>query len=101
MPVRGREQVDPRLWPRGRRLVLIKRLSSNPNGAGCQNSDSALEHASALAENLVRDARVCQGRQGRLLLPKRAEVQDEVRVWGVKNRFARGETVILRAKREF
>ena len=31
------------------------------------------------AENLVRDARVCQGRQGRLLLPKRAEVQREVR----------------------
>ena len=28
---------------------------------------------------LVRDARVCQGRQGRLLLPKRAEVQNEVR----------------------
>ena len=24
-----------------------------------------------LAENLVRDARVCQGRQGRLLFPKR------------------------------
>ena len=26
-------------------------------------------------KTLVRDARVCQGRQGRLLLPKRAEVQ--------------------------
>jgi hypothetical protein len=35
--------------------------------------------ASPLAENLVRDARVCQGRQGRLLLSKRAEVQHEVR----------------------
>jgi hypothetical protein len=33
----------------------------------------------SLAENLVRDARVRQGRQGRLLLPERAEVQDEVR----------------------
>ncbi len=32
-----------------------------------------------LAETLVRDARVCQGRQGRLLLPKRAEVQIKVR----------------------
>ena len=31
------------------------------------------------AENLVRDARVCQGRQGRLLLPKRGQVQVEVR----------------------
>src|SRR5438552_17881131 len=28
---------------------------------------------------MVRDARLCQGRQGRLLLSKRAEVQDEVR----------------------
>src|SRR5207253_9896244 len=32
-----------------------------------------------LADNLVRDARVCEGRQGRLLLPERAEVQNEVR----------------------
>src|SRR5215217_6674811 len=37
------------------------------------------ERAGPLAENLVRDARVCQRRQGRLLLPKRAEVQLEVR----------------------
>jgi hypothetical protein len=33
----------------------------------------------ALADYLVRDARVCQEWQGRLLLPKRAEVQGEVR----------------------
>ena len=31
-----------------------------------------------LTENLVRDARVCKGRQGRLLLPECAEVQNEV-----------------------
>src|ERR671917_2200184 len=38
------------------------------------------KRASPLAENLVRDARVCQqGRQGPLLLPKRAQVQLEVR----------------------
>src|SRR5437879_7603675 len=37
------------------------------------------QRASPLAETLVRDARVCQGRQCRLLLPKRAEVQNEVR----------------------
>src|SRR3989442_3850940 len=37
------------------------------------------QRASPLAENLVRDARVRQGRQCRLLLPKRAQVQDEVR----------------------
>ena len=41
--------------------------------------DHQSQRASPLAENLVRDARVCQGRQGRLLLPKRAEVQLEVR----------------------
>jgi hypothetical protein len=39
----------------------------------------AIIKASARAENVVRHARVCQGRQGRLLLPKRAEVQNEVR----------------------
>src|ERR1700704_5740534 len=37
------------------------------------------QRASPLAETLVRDARVCQGRQRRLLLPKRTEVQNEVR----------------------
>ena len=44
-------------------------------------NESELEHARAspLAENLVRDARVCQGRQGRLLFHKRAQVQLEVR----------------------
>src|SRR6266705_5747010 len=40
---------------------------------------SSKPRASPLAEDLVRDARVYQGRQGRLLLPKRAEVQDAVR----------------------
>src|SRR5205807_2910134 len=37
------------------------------------------QRASPLAETLVRNARVCQGRQCRLPLPNRAEVQDEVR----------------------
>jgi hypothetical protein len=38
------------------------------------------ERTRALAEDLVRDARVCQqGRQGSLLLPERREVQREVR----------------------
>src|SRR5215207_5141155 len=41
--------------------------------------DRQNQRARPLAENLVRDARVCQGRQGRLLLPKRGEVQLEVR----------------------
>src|SRR5213078_3044462 len=40
------------------------------------------QRARPLAENLVRDASVRQGRQCRLLLPKRAQVQGEVRdVW--------------------
>ena len=38
-----------------------------------------VSHAPAYAEDVVRDARVCQGRQGRLLLSKRGEVQVEVR----------------------
>src|SRR5205823_3346904 len=37
------------------------------------------QRASPLTANLVRDARVCKGRQGRLPLPKRAEIQNEVR----------------------
>ncbi len=36
------------------------------------------------AEDLVRDARLCQGRQDRLLLPTRGEVQDEVRDAGLQ-----------------
>src|SRR5437870_12145368 len=46
--------------------------------------DHQSERASPHAENLVRDARVCQGRRGRLLLPTRAEVQDEVRDVGLQ-----------------
>src|SRR5688572_22614518 len=47
---------------------------------GQRRGDLMTQRASPLAENLVRDARVCQGgRQGRLLLPERAEVQLEVR----------------------
>ncbi len=42
--------------------------------------------AGPLAQNLVRHARVRQGRQGRLLLPERAEVQDEVRDVGFSDK---------------
>src|SRR6266481_5604971 len=45
-------------------------------GARAEKADGESE---VLAENLVRDARVRQGRQCRLLLPKRAQVQGEVR----------------------
>jgi hypothetical protein len=41
--------------------------------------DHQSQRAGPLAENLVRRARVCPGWQGRLLLPKRGEVQIEVR----------------------
>src|SRR5439155_1159668 len=50
---------------------------SRPGRAAPCNHQS--QRAGPLAEDLVRDARVCQGRQGGLLLPKRAEVQGEVR----------------------
>src|SRR5207248_2054486 len=50
--------------------------SRHGQAASC---DHQSQRASPLAETLVRDARLCQGRQRRLLLPKRAEVQDEVR----------------------
>ena len=52
----------------------------------------AIVRASApilVTKTLVRDACLCQGGQGRLLLPERAEVQDEV----LDNRFhARGKS---------
>src|SRR5437879_966642 len=41
--------------------------------------DRQSHRAGPVAESLVRDARVCQGRQRRLLFPRRSEVQDEVR----------------------
>src|SRR5207244_3752161 len=50
-----------------------------PNGNTYVVAYTLSLHGSPLGETLVRDARVCQERQGRLLLPKRAEVQDEVR----------------------
>src|SRR5438093_140115 len=66
-----------------RRPWSAARSTRAPGTGGCTRSPlapgSAHNRASPLAENLVRDARVCQGRQGRLLLPKRAEVQNEVR----------------------
>ena len=37
------------------------------------------QRARTLAENLVRNARLCQGRQGGLLLPKCTEIQNEIR----------------------
>ena len=42
--------------------------------------------AGPLAENLVRDARVCQGRQDRLLLPERGEVQSRYATLGFSDR---------------
>jgi hypothetical protein len=53
-------------------------------GAGSRHSRTAPRNhqgngAEPLAEDLIRHARVCQGRKGRLLLPERGEVQVEVR----------------------
>jgi hypothetical protein len=58
------------------------RIGRAQRAPSCENKG----RASPLAENLVRDARVCQGRQGRLLLPKRAEVQIEVRDVGFSDK---------------
>src|SRR5713226_8944977 len=61
------------MWPRAAARARTRRTGQAPP---CYHQS---QRASPLAETLVRDARVCQGRQGRLLLPKRAEVQHEVR----------------------
>src|SRR5439155_8020577 len=52
-------------------------LGSGYGQAGPRDRQS--QRARPLPEALVRDARVLQGRQGRLLLPRRAEVQEQVR----------------------
>jgi len=44
-----------------------------------QVQKEALTVVSPLAETLVRDARICKGRQDSLLLPEHGEIQDEVR----------------------
>src|SRR5713226_2571894 len=61
------------MWPRAAARARTRRTGQAPP---CYHQS---QRAGPLAETLVRDARVCQGRQGRLLLPKRAEVQHEVR----------------------
>src|SRR5713101_8336498 len=50
--------------------------SRHGQAAPCRDQS---QRADALAENLVRDACICQGRQGCLLLPEWAEVQIEIR----------------------
>jgi hypothetical protein len=69
--------------PGGRERALLAKIAEmqGPDRA-MANRLHAIIKASAPARSpktLVRDARVCQGRQGRLLLPKRGEVQVEVR----------------------
>ena len=47
--------------------------------AVASKEEEASARAGPLAQALVRDARGLQARQGRLLLPRRAEVQEQVR----------------------
>ena len=54
---------------KGTDRVMAERLHAPDQG----------QHPGAFAENLVRDARLRQGRQGSVLLQTRREVQDEVR----------------------
>src|SRR5215213_7320084 len=79
-------KAEARRTPRGEggRGKRRAREDRRDAGTGSHHGRAAPCHhqsqrASPLAENLVWDARVCQGRQGRLLLPKCAEVQIEVR----------------------
>ena len=77
---RGRAQEGGR----GKRRAREDRRDA---GTGSRHGQAApcdhqSQRAGPLAENLVRDARVCQGRQGRLLLPKRAEVQTRYATFG-------------------
>src|SRR5207302_6472739 len=59
-------------------------LGSGHGQAGPRDRQS--QRAGPLTEALVRDARVLQGRQGRLLLPGRAKVQEQVRDAGLQRR---------------
>src|ERR1700694_1411055 len=66
---------------RGKRSAREDRRDA---GTGSRSGQAAArdhqgQRAGPLAENLVWDARVCPGRQDRLLLPEREEVQHEVR----------------------
>ena len=66
----------------GESAVLAKIGEMQPPNSALGERLHAIIKANApslRAEALVRDARVCQERQGRLLLPTRAQVQDEVR----------------------
>ena len=56
---------------------LLEKIAEMPEpdrSMAAHPCDHQSQRASPLAENLVRDAGVCQGRQGGLLLPKRGEV---------------------------
>src|SRR2546429_4302932 len=66
---------------RGKRRARQDRRDA---GTGSRHGQAAPCHRQSqrtgpVAKNVVWDARVRQGRQGRLLLPKRSEVQDQVR----------------------
>src|SRR5216683_1446419 len=59
------------------RAAIKERVRETKAAADKADGESAV--LAKIAETLVRHARVCEGRQDRLLLPTRAEVQDEVR----------------------
>src|SRR5437763_6867490 len=77
----GAEGCPRRQGGRGKRRAREDRRnarkgSRHGRAAPCHRQG---QRTGPLAENLVRDARICQGRQGRLLLQECAQVQDEVR----------------------
>src|SRR5438552_8541902 len=74
---RGRDQQEAHVT-HGRGTSRDKELVKERK-AVASKEEEASARAGPLAQALVRDARGLQARQGRLLLPRRAEVQEQVR----------------------
>lgn len=65
--------------------MIVNGGAAGGQNAGAAPGDHQSQRADSRAETLVRNARVCQpGRQGRLLLSKRGEVQNALRDVGLQ-----------------
>ena len=64
-------------------LAAIAEMSEQDRALGqAAPRDRQEQRAGPLAEDLVRDARVCQGRQGRLLLPHAGKFKERYAMFG-------------------
>ena len=79
--LKAEARATQRQGGRGKRRAREDRRDAEPGSRPGRAAprDHQSQRAGPVAENLVRDARVCPGRQGRLLLPARAEVQGATR----------------------